>query len=184
MQKLLLLFCMLNFWNNKEYNMFGWITSLRLGFWAPFKGLSLILKNRKLFVLSLVPMLINTLLYCARAFLTYKYFGNIVSYFVQDPSGFWGKLFYGLVYFLLLVAVFLLFVFSFTVVGNILLSPFSDALAGQTEIILRGKKGEESDNFSFSDVFFDAARIIKVEIKKALFISVPFFVIVIVSFLH
>lgn len=134
------------------------------GFFAPFRSVRVLRRNPRLIQYILVPFLINTLVFSGAVYLGLDFFGStVVDFIPQGEAWYWAVLYW----FLWVVAVLLtavLVFFSFTVVGNLLASPFNDLLSERTEEVLSGKVNDES--FSFGRFLRDALQTILMEAKK------------------
>ena len=112
------------------------------GFLYPFRGLRFILRNPRLLSYVALPAFINTLLYALFLWLTVDRMGGWIDRLV--PSGeawYWALLFYVLIVVtaLLVLAV---VVYSFTLVGSLILAPFLSLLSEQVERLYTGEVQE------------------------------------------
>jgi CysZ protein len=134
------------------------------GFFAPFRSVRVLRRNPRLLQYIVVPFLINTLVFTGAVYLGLDFFGStVVEYIPQGDAWYWSVLYW----FLWVVAVLLtavLVFFSFTVVGNLLASPFNDLLSERTEEVLSGAVNEEP--FVLSRFIRDALQTILMEAKK------------------
>ncbi|MDH3454830.1 MAG: EI24 domain-containing protein [Desulfuromonadales bacterium] len=134
------------------------------GFFAPFRSVRILRSNPRLILYILIPFLINTLVFSGAVYLGLDFFGStVVEYLPQGEAWYWSVLYW----FLWVVAVLLtavLVFFSFTVVGNLLASPFNDLLSERTEEALSGKVNDEV--FAFGRFFRDALQTVLMEAKK------------------
>lgn len=138
--------------------------SFSRGFFTPFRSVRMLRRKPRLVQYILIPFLINTLVFSVAVFLGLDFFGStVVEYLPQGEAWYWSVIYW----FLWMVAVLLtavLVFFSFTVVGNLLASPFNDLLSERTEEILSGKVNTES--FSINRFLHDALQTILMEAKK------------------
>lgn len=134
------------------------------GFFAPFRSVRILRSNPRLIKYILIPFLINTLVFSGAVYLGLDFFGStVVEYLPQGEAWYWSVLYW----FLWVVAVLLtavLVFFSFTVVGNLLASPFNDLLSERTEEVLSGNVNDEP--FSLGRFLRDALLTILMEAKK------------------
>lgn len=142
----------------------NFVVNFSRGFFAPFRSFRLVRNNPRLILYILVPFLINTLVFSGAVYLGLDFFGStVVEYIPQGESWYWSVLYW----FLWVVAVLLtavLVFFSFTVVGNLLASPFNDLLSERTEEVLIGAINDEP--FSLRRFWADAFQTILLEAKK------------------
>ena len=142
----------------------SFVVNFSRGFFSPFRSFRLLRNNPRLILYILVPFLINTLVFSGAVYLGLDFFGStVVEYIPQGESWYWSVLYW----FLWVVAVLLtavLVFFSFTVVGNLLASPFNDLLSERTEEVLSGAINDEP--FSLRRFWADAFQTILLEAKK------------------
>lgn len=134
------------------------------GFFAPFRSVRVLRSNPRLIQYILIPVLINTLVFSGAVYLGLNFFGStVVEYIPQGEAWYWSILYW----FLWVVAVLLTLVlvfFTFTVVGNLLASPFNDLLSERAEEVFSGAVNDEP--FSLSRFFRDALQTVLMEAKK------------------
>ena len=142
----------------------NFVVNFTRGFFAPFRSVRVLRSNPRLIQYILIPFLINTVVFSGAVYLGLDFFGStVVEYIPQGEAWYWSVLYW----FLWMVAVLLtavLVFFSFTVVGNLLASPFNDLLSERTEEVLSGNINDES--FSIGRFFRDALSTILLEAKK------------------
>ncbi len=134
------------------------------GFFSPFQAGKFLLRHPGLVRFVMIPFLINLLVFSAAVYLGFHFFNSTVSGHIPSGEAWYWALLY---YFLWVVAVLLtavLVFFTFTVVGNLIASPFNDLLSERTEEILAGRRIEE--NFSFRLFWRDARRTFIEEVRK------------------
>lgn len=146
------------------------------GFFAPFRSVQILRYNPRLLQYILIPFLINLVVFTSAVALGLDFFGNtVVAYIPQGDTWYWAVLYW----FLWVVAVLLtavLVFFSFTVVGNLLASPFNDLLSERTEEVLSGKVTEEA--FALGRFFREAWQTLLMEAKKMwIFVVVMVFIL-------
>ena len=142
----------------------SFVVNFSRGFFSPFRSVRLLCRNPRLILYILIPFLINTLVFSGAVYLGLDFFGStVVENIPQGEAWYWAVLYW----FLWVVAVLLttvLVFFSFTVVGNLLASPFNVLLSERTEEALGGATNDES--FSLGQFFRDAGKTILMEAKK------------------
>ncbi len=134
------------------------------GFFSPFRSLALLKNRPRLLLYILIPFLINLTVFTGAVYLGLDFFGStVVEHIPQGEAWYWSILYW----FLWVVAVLLtsvLVFFSFTVVGNIVASPFNDLLSERTEQVLTGQTNDES--FSLAQFARDAGKTVLMELRK------------------
>lgn len=134
------------------------------GFFAPFRSVRLLRANPRLAQYILIPFMINTVVFSGAVYLGLDFFGHtVVEYIPQGEAWYWSVLYWLLWVIAVLLTAVLVF-FSFTVVGNLLASPFNDLLSERTEEVLSGSVNNEK--FSVSRFLHDALQTILMEAKK------------------
>jgi CysZ protein len=126
----------------------GRIRRFVAGLTLPIKGGTFLLRHRRLLLLALAPLLVNSILYVTAVVLFIYYSGEVFSFIMERPDT-WYML---IVYYLLRILVFLItlavFVFSFVFVGTVVSAPFLELLSERTEEMLQGRRGDQSFQFS------------------------------------
>ena len=142
----------------------NFVINFSRGFFTPFRSVRILRINPKLLQYIVIPFLINTVVFSGAVYLGLDFFGStVVEYIPQGDAWYWSVLYW----FLWVVAVLLtavLVFFSFTVVGNLLASPFNDLLSERTEEVLGGHVNDEP--FSMPRFLNDAWQTIIMEAKK------------------
>ena len=140
------------------------LSNFTRGFAYPFRGGRFILKNPRLLRYILIPFFINTVVFSLSVYFGLDFFNDmVVERIPQGEAWYWALLYYLLWVLAGLVTAVLVF-FTFTVVGNLIASPFNDLLSERTEETHRGKAGEGS--FSLRQFLRDALRTLIEESKK------------------
>ncbi len=98
------------------------------------KGLKL-LPDPKLRSLIIIPILINIVLYSIALILGYYYVDSLINQFIPDWLHWLNWILWPLFFILFFVASF----FSFTVLANLIASPFYGVLAARTQAIISGE---------------------------------------------
>ena len=98
------------------------------------------LAKRELRSAVLIPLLINVALFIALAWVGSHYFDVFLNHWLPANTG-WAWL-RPLVWLLAVMMFLVIGFFSFTVVGNLIASPFNALLAARTELLMTGKASE------------------------------------------
>jgi len=141
------------------------------GFFSPFRSLRLLRDHPRLVLYILIPLLINVAVFTGAVYLGLDFFGGtVVEYIPQGEAWYWAIL-YWLLWVVAVLLTALLVFFSFTVVGNLIASPFNDLLSERTEELLTGRRHEEP--FAFGPFVRDAVQTVLLEARKmSLFVLV------------
>ncbi len=137
------------------------------GFFSPFRSLGLLRQYPALLRFIAIPFLINLVVFSGVVYLGMAFFNDtVVSMIPGGDAWYWAILTY-LVWFLAVLVTSVLVFFVFTLVGNLIASPFNDLLSERVEDVLVGRSDEES--FSWRSFAADARRAIVLELKKLTF---------------
>ncbi|BCR04582.1 sulfate transporter CysZ [Desulfuromonas versatilis] len=140
------------------------LTNFARGFFYPFNSTRFLLHHPALLKYVAIPFLINLVVFSSAVFLGFDFFNDVVIHYVpRGEAWYWAILYYFAWLVAVLVTAVVVF-FSFTVVGNLVASPFNDLLSERTEEMLTGQKHDEP--FSFAAFWKDTLRVVGVEVKK------------------
>ncbi|GAB4266947.1 MAG: EI24 domain-containing protein [Deferrisomatales bacterium] len=139
-------------------------------FFYPYRGLRFLLSHPRLLSYVAIPVGVNTLLYALLVWVSVSRFDTWLEALVPRGEGwYWVALFY-LLAAVFAVVLFLAVVYTFTLVGNLLLAPFNDLLSEKVEWIYTGHRLEEP--FRLKALAADLVRSLKAEIGRlALFLT-------------
>ena len=143
------------------------------GFRMPFSSFGFVAKHPGLLRFIVIPFIINLLVFSLVVWLGLDFFSDTVaSRLPQGDSWYWVTLYYFLWVLAFLFTAVVVF-FTFTVVGNLIASPFNELLSERTEELLSGTLQGEP----FSLVVFgrDAVKSMLDEARKlAVFVALMF----------
>lgn len=141
------------------------------GFFAPFRSLRTLRLHPRLLPYIIIPFLINITVFSSAVYLGLDFFGTtVVEQLPQGDTWYWAAL-YWLVWALAVLVTAVLVFFTFTVVGNLIASPFNDLLSERTEEVLSGQTNDEA--FAIGQFLSDAWQTVKMEAKKmSIFVAV------------
>ena len=97
-----------------------------------------LLWHKKLRKYVLVPILVNLILFSSMLYLGYNYVGVLITQFIPG----WLQWLDWLIYPLFFISFFVAGFFTFTLIANLIASPFYGGLAAKTLHILNGQTGE------------------------------------------
>ena len=113
------------------------------GFLYPFRAGLFIARHPRLLKFVLIPFLINVVVFSTALFFGLDFFNHTaIHYIPQGQAWYWALLYYFFWMAALIVTAVLVF-FSFTVVGNLIASPFNDVLSERTEELLGTSRERE-----------------------------------------
>lgn len=134
------------------------------GFFAPFRSVKILRRHPRLLQYIVIPLLINVLVFSAAVYLGLDFFAStVIAQLPHGESWYWMVL-YWLVWAVAVLLTAVLVFFSFTVVGNLLASPFNDLLSERTEQVLGGTANETP--FAFGRFLREGWQTILMEGKK------------------
>jgi CysZ protein len=159
-----------------EQTQRNFVVNFSRGFFAPFRSLRTLRHHPRLLQYILIPFVINLVVFSGAVYLGLDFFGStVVEHIPQGDAWYWSLLYWFLWLVALLLTAILVF-FSFTVVGNLLASPFNDLLSERTEQVFSGKINDEQ--FALGRFFGDAWQTILMELKKMwVFVVVMVFIV-------
>lgn len=142
----------------------NFVVNFSRGFFAPFRSLRLLRGNPRLILYILIPIVINVVVFSLTVWLGFDFFGStVLGYLPQGDAWYWAALSWLLWVVAALVTMVLVF-FSFTVIGNLIASPFNDLLSERTEEILTGHIVDTP--FSLRRFASDALQAVLTELRK------------------
>lgn len=152
------------------------------GFFYPYRGLKFLFSNPGLISIVAIPVGINALLYS----LLIWYVQSKISLWIESlipksDAWYWAILYY---FFIVLVGAILLVIvfYSFTLIGNFILTPFNEIISEKVEIIYSGGS-IAGHGFSLSGFFSDMIRSYKAEGAKLLLYLAGFLLLLLFNLL-
>jgi CysZ protein len=128
--------------------MIGFVSSAFSGFSHPFRGVKFLIGRPRLWPFVAIPVGVNIVLYSAAAWFFSTRIGDWLNLLIDRGEGwYWAALFYVLA----TLALLLLLIFAsytFTLVGNLILSPFNDLISERVEWMVNGRPDETKFNLS------------------------------------
>ena len=150
-----------------------------------FKALPLLTKpGIKSYVM--IPLIINILIFSVGIYFGFAYFGEYMDKFL-DTSEMWSwvaaivEFIKPLLYIVFGLALLVLIFYTFSILANIIASPFNSLLAEATEMYLTGKTMDDAGGFK--QVLKEIIPTILMEIKKLIYMilwSIPFLIMLFV----
>lgn len=134
------------------------------GFFTAFRGGRLLLRYPRLLKLVLIPFLINVATFSLAVYFGLQFFHDFVLELLpQGEAWYWVALYYAVWVVAGLLTLVLVF-FCFTVVGNLIASPFNELLSERIEALLLTEV--KTPPFALRDFCRDMLRVWLVELKK------------------
>ncbi|MBI4042479.1 MAG: EI24 domain-containing protein [Deltaproteobacteria bacterium] len=113
------------------------------GFLAYFRAFRVLAKRPSLFRHVLIPVLINVLIYTGLVYLSISRFSEIMGWFLSQPETWYGYVLYYALAAILVLSIVMAMVLTFTVVGNLIASPFCDMLSESVATVECGRATEK-----------------------------------------
>ena len=141
-------------------------------------------KGIKAFVI--IPLIINIVIFSIGVYFGFSYFGEYMDRFL-DTSGMWSWVaaivvfIKPLLYIVFGMALLVLIFYSFSILANIIASPFNGLLAEATEQYLTGKRLDEDS--SFKKMMKELIPTLMMEVRKLIYMvlwSIPFLIMLFV----
>ncbi len=140
------------------------LSQFSLGFFYPFRSFKLLMGTPSLWRFILIPFFINLVVFSAAVYLGFDFFSDqVVQQIPQGDVWYWSILYYVAWLIAMLLTTVLVF-FTFTVIGNLIASPFNELLSERAEELLTGSGS--SSPFSLQVFWADTRRTLAVEFKK------------------
>lgn len=135
------------------------------GFFYPFRGGKFLSRHPRLWRYVLIPFLINLLVFSLAVYFGLDFFNQtVVGMIPTGEAWYWVALSY-LAWVVAVLLTMILVIFSFTVVGNLIASPFNELLSERTEETVMGTvRGEPFSLAAMGRVMLDESK------KMAVFI--------------
>lgn len=142
----------------------SFVINFSRGFFAPFRSVRLLRQHLRLLPYIVIPFVINVAVFSGAVYIGLDFFGNtVVAQLPQGEAWYWAIL-YWLVWTIAVLVTAVLVFFTFTVVGNLIASPFNELLSERTEEALSGTSSEAP--FSLRQFMLDAWHTLLMEAKK------------------
>lgn len=147
-------------------------------FFAPYIGGKLIFNKPKLFKYIIIPIILNIIIYLGFIVVSYYTFGNLLNYFLFNPSSFWQYILYYILALVIGMSLLFIILISFTFVLNILAAPFNELLCMKILDLFDHKFEHQKIS-----ILKETQRIIIVEIKKIIFLGILAIISFFINFL-
>lgn len=134
------------------------------GFFAPFQSVRTLRHYPRLLPYILIPFVINVAVFSGAIYLGLDFFSTTVQELLPSGEAWYWALLYWLAWVVAVLVTALLVFFTFTVIGNLIASPFNDLLSERTEEFLSGRIHNET--FSIGQFLHDAGRTVMMEARK------------------
>ncbi len=140
------------------------------GFGYPAKAARLFLRKPGLIRFLVIPFFINLLVFSSAVYYGLDLFQQVLQTYAPTTEVWYGMMLYYLAWVVALLLTTVIVFFSFTVVGNLIASPFNELLSERTENLVLGETPQEG--FSVRRFLVESGTAFIAELKKmALFLG-------------
>lgn len=140
------------------------------GFFYPFRGLRFLGRHPRLLGIVAIPVAVNALLFSLLVWFAGSRFDRWLEALLPRGEGWWWTLAYWALWVLGAAVLLVVVLYTFALVGNLILAPFNDLLSDRVERIYMGQTLEEP--FRLGAFVRDLGRSFKAELGRiALYLS-------------
>jgi len=140
------------------------------GFSYPLRAIKLFRQKPGLLKYLVIPFFINLLVFTLTVYFGLDLFQRLLEAYAPSTEVWYGTLLYYLSWMIASLLTTVIVFFLFTVMGNLIASPFNELLSERTEVLVSGVPSEEP--FSLKLFWNESRYAVVVEIKKmAVFVS-------------
>lgn len=146
------------------------IASFGRGFTYPFRAAKFLLKRPRMLKYLAIPFIINLLVFSLSVYFGVDLFNGLLEQYLPSGDAWYWVLLNYLAWIAAFILTAVMVFFSFTVIGNLIASPFNELLSERTEEVISGVASDLP--FSMRRFWSEARHAIGVELKKQLFFIV------------
>ncbi len=140
------------------------VASFARGFSYPLRAVKFFGNNPGMLKYLAIPFFINLLVFTITVYFGLDLFQGMLETYAPGTDVWYGVILYYLAWTVALLLTTVVVFFSFTVLGNLIASPFNELLSERTESFLAGERGGE--RFNLRRFWTEAKYAIAVEVKK------------------
>ncbi len=140
------------------------VASFTRGFSYPLRAAKFLSKKPSLLKFLAIPFAINVLVFSLSVYFGLDMFEGLLETYAPSTEVWYGMILYYLAWTVALLLTTVTVFFSFTVIGNLIASPFNELLSERTEELRLDQRSEQS--FSLSRFGKEAKHALFVEVKK------------------
>lgn len=146
------------------------VSSFSRGFGYPLRAVGFLLKRPRLLKYLAIPFVINLLVFSLSVYFGLDLFETLLDAYVPENEVWYGMILYYLAWVVALLLTTVVVFFSFTVIGNLIASPFNELLSERVEALQVGRQPDE--RFSVGRFWKEAKYALLVEVKKLAVFSI------------
>lgn len=155
--------------------------SFARGFSYPFRAPRFLLQHPGLLRFVAIPFIINLLVFSLAVYFGLDLFQQQLEHYLPQGDAWYLAVLYYLAWMVAGLLTTVLVFFSFTVVGNLLASPFNELLSERVELLVRGEKS--ADPFALTVFLAESGRAVLIELKKQLVFIVGMVLLLLLNFI-
>lgn len=140
------------------------VASFTRGFSYPLRAVKYLGNKPGLWKYLAIPFVINLLIFTLSVYFGFDLFQGLLETYAPSTEVWYGVILYYLALTVAMLLTAVVVFFSFTVVGNLIASPFNELLSEQTEALKVGSQPDE--RFSVGRFWTEAKHAVWVEVKK------------------
>ena len=141
------------------------VSGFARGFSYPLRAAKFLVRRPRLLRYLAIPFFINLVVFSVTVYFGLDLFQGMLETYAPSTDVWYGVILYYLAWTVALLLTTVVVFFSFTVVGNLIASPFNELLSERTEQLAGGHR-EDGGAFSFKRFWQESRYAIVVEIKK------------------
>jgi CysZ protein len=157
------------------------IAGFARGFSYPLRALRFFRQHPGMLRYVAVPFIINLLIFSATVYFGLGWFDWVVAHYAPGIDVWYGVILYYLAWVIALMMTLVIFFFSFTIIGNLVASPFNEFLSERTEGLVRGTQDEQA--LSVALIFKEARFALFYEVKKMAFFILCMLALLAINFI-
>lgn len=142
------------------------VTGFARGFGYPFRAPRFLIRHPALLRFVAIPFAINLLIFSLSVYFGLDLFNHLLQRYLPQGDVWYLLILYYLAWILAALLTTVIVFFSFTVIGNLLASPFNELLSEKIENLVRETRDNEP--FSLSRFISESGRAMLIELKKQL----------------
>jgi len=157
------------------------VASFSRGFAYVFRAPRFLLKHPGLLRFVAIPFAINLLVFSLAVYFGLDLFNHLLEQYLPQGDVWYLVILYYLAWVVAGLLTTVVVFFGFTVVGNLLASPFNELLSERIELLVKGES--DASPFSFVGFVADSGRAMLTELKKQLFFIVGMILLLLMNLL-
>jgi CysZ protein len=143
------------------------VSGFARGFSYPLRALRFFRQHPSLLRYVAIPFAINLLVFSLIVYFGFDWFDWVLTHYAFSTDVWYGLILYYLAWVVTLMLTLVIVFFSFTMIGNLIASPFNELLSERTELLLQ--ETTETQEGSIALFFKEAKYAFFYEIRKMLF---------------